>query len=361
MLNQSLQVAEVPPVIRQLVFFALASALSASATGTEESAASPLFTNQDTLPVRIEAPLGTLIKERSDTDYLDGAFSYTDASGQEHRLDLKLRARGEYRRQRKTCDLPPIRLNFSKKQVEGTEFEGQDKLKLVTHCQNGRRLYEQYVLKEYLAYRILNLMTDQSFRARLLRVDYVNTEREGETNTRYAFLIEDEDLLAERIGAEVLEVPHIKYSQLDAQHAALVSVFEYLIGNTDYSLVLGARDEDCCHNAKLFSRESEGYLAIPYDFDFSGLVDASYAEPNPKLPITRVTRRLYRGVCDHNEHLEAVLAQFREKEPEIKQLVASLEGLQDNMRDKASDFIDRFYKDVSDEKSVDRYLIRKCL
>ncbi|HEX6259255.1 MAG TPA: hypothetical protein VFZ51_01290, partial [Woeseiaceae bacterium] len=344
---------------RHLVLLALA--LSASVAGAQETAVTPLFSNQETLPVRIEAPLSTLIKERSDTEYLDGAVTYTDAPGLEHRFDLKLRARGEYRRQRKTCDLPPIRLNFNKKQVMGTEFAGQDKLKLVTHCQNGRRLYEQYVLKEFLAYRIFNTMTGNSFRARLLSVDYVNTERDGETDTRYAFLIEDEDLLAERIGAEVLKVPRISYSQLDAQHAALVSVFEYLIGNTDYSLVVGARDEDCCHNAKLFAGESEGYLAIPYDFDFSGLVAASYAKPNPKLPITRVTRRLYRGVCVHNAQLDSALAQFRDKEPEIRQLVASLEGLEEKIRSRAIEFIDGFYKDVSNQDSVDRHLVRKCL
>ena len=131
-----------------------------------EAATWPLFQNQDALRVRIEAPLRTLIRERSDTEYLDGTFAYTDASGQEVVLDLKLRARGRYRRQRSTCDLPPIRLNFKKKQVMGTEFAGQDKLKLVTHCEENRDRYEQYVLKEYLAYRILNTLTDASFRAR---------------------------------------------------------------------------------------------------------------------------------------------------------------------------------------------------
>jgi len=349
-------VAEESIVNRLPVILVLALALASSA----HAETWPLFENQDVLNVRIEAPLKTLMRDRSDTEYLEGKFAYTDAAGQEHVLDLKLRARGKYRAQRRVCDLPPIRLNFQKKQVIGTEFEGQDKLKLVTHCENGRDRYEQYVLKEYLAYKILNLMTDFSFRVRLLRVEYVDVERDRDTDTRYAFVIEDDDLLAERIKAGKLEVPHIPRSQLDAQYAALVSVFEYLIGNTDYSLVAGAKNDDCCHNAVLFAKQSEGYLAIPYDFDFSGLVDASYASPNPKLPIKEVTRRLYRGICEHNEEIGPVIESFHEKRPDILALVSSMEGLDEKMRDKALSFLDGFYQNVADEKAVDRYIIRKC-
>jgi hypothetical protein len=110
----------------------------------------------------------------------------------------------------------------------------------------------------------------------------------------------------------------------------------------------------------LFSKESEGYLTIPYDFDFSGLVDASYASPNPKLPIKRVTRRLYRGVCEHTDELGPVLASFREQQPVILGLVSSLEGLEIKVREKAEAFINGFYRDVADEESVDRYIVRKC-
>lgn len=335
---------------------------AASAVAQEAAeAVGSLFQDDGILKVRIEAPLSTLIRERSDTEYLDGTFAYADTSGEEVALDLKLRARGMYRRQRDTCDLPPIRLNFRKSQVKGTAFAGQDKLKLVTHCEQGRDRYEQYVLKEYLAYRILNAVTDSSFRARLMRVDYVDTDRNGEVDTRYAFVIEDDELLAERIGATVLKVPRIQYSQVDKEHGALVAVFEYLIGNTDFSMVVGAKDDDCCHNVVLFAKDTDGYLPIPYDFDFSGLVNATYAKPNPKLPIKRVTRRLYRGMCEHNEYVDAALARFRDNESTIKEMVTSLEGLDGKMRETALEFIDRFYEDTATAKSVDRYLIRKCL
>jgi len=339
-------------------FLAAVGVFAQAAYGAAEP--SPLFATQETLQVRIEAPLSTLKSKRSDTEYLDGTFSYVDASGAEQLLDLKLRARGRYRRQRDTCRFPPVRLNFNKKQVMGTEFAGQDKLKLVTHCER-RASYDQYVLKEYLAYKIFNSLTENSFGARLLQVTWIDTDRGGKAETRYAFVIEHADRLAERIGAEPVEVRSITYADLDPEHANLVTVFEYLIGNTDYSMVLGAVDDNCCHNIVLFSNGSPGYLAVPYDFDFSGLVNARYAEPNPKLPIKTVVRRLYRGLCGHNEHLELTLAQFRENEDEIRRVLSSVEALEEKTRNTALRYVDGFYKDIADAKAVERNLIRNCL
>lgn len=333
----------------------------AAAAEAADAASWPLFERQDVLEARIEAPLETLMDERDDTRYLSGTFSWIDETGASRVLDLKLRARGHYRRQEDICDVPPIRLNFKKKQVEGTEFAGQDKLKLVTHCQNKREQYEQYVLREYLAYRIFNVLTDQSFRARLLRVTYVDTDGENETSTHYGVLLEDDDLLAERLGVQKLEVPYTNVSDLDPAYAALVSVFQYMIGNTDYSLIRGEKGEDCCHNIVLFAKESGGQLAIPYDFDFSGLVDAPYAGPHPKLRIRRVTQRLYRGPCAYNEHLEAALAGAREHRADIMQLVTSLEGLDERSRERVSKFLAEFYEDTADPESVDDHIVSKCL
>ncbi|HEX7063298.1 MAG TPA: hypothetical protein VF200_15100 [Woeseiaceae bacterium] len=343
-----------------LVLVILAPCPAAAAEGTVP-ASWPLFERDDLLEARIEAPLETLMDERDDTLYLPGTFSWVDATGARRALDLELRARGHYRRQEDICDVPPVRLNFRKKQVEGTEFAGQDKLKLVTHCQNRREQYEQYVLREYLAYKIFNVLTERSFRARLLRVTWVDTDGENETSTHYGILLEDDDRLAERLGVQVLEVPHTSVSDLDPAYAALVSVFQYMIGNTDYSLIRGEKDEDCCHNIVLLAQATGGHLAVPYDFDFSGLVDAPYAGPNPKLRIRRVTQRLYRGPCAYNEHVEAALAGARAHEADIMGLVASLDGLDDRSRERVSEFLGEFYEDTADAESVDDHIVSRCL
>jgi len=335
------------------------SQVTVAQTAAADVEIAPLFLNHDTLIVRIEAPLTTLMEEQPDEEYLDSTFTYSDAAGQEHKLDLKLQTRGRFRRNKSTCTFSPLRLNFRKQQVTGTEFAGQDKLKLVTHCQRGKS-YEQLLLREYLAYRILQTLTDKSFGARLMHITYVDTEKSGKSITKYGFVIEDEDDIGDRIGLAASKIRRIMASELDGKQANLVSVFQYLIGNTDFSLILGPEGSDCCHNAALFSKGSAPHTPIPYDFDFSGLVGAPYAKPNPRFKLRSVKTRLYRGRCINNEYLDGTFAYFVEKDPEIRQLLAELEGLDKSNRRSVEKFLNGFYKDISDPKLKPRNFFTKC-
>jgi hypothetical protein len=325
-----------------------------------EAGTRPLFATYDMMTVRIEAPMTTLMKQQPDEEYLEGMFTYVDRSGQEVTLDLKLQTRGRFRRKKDTCNFSPIRLNFRKGQVEGTEFAGQDKLKLVTHCQTRRKNFEQLLLREYLAYRILHTLTDKSFGARLMQITYVDTEKGGDSITKYGFVIEDEDDLGNRLGLVAYEERGIKAEQLDPQQSSLIAVYEYLIGNTDFSLILGPADSACCHNVVLFSEGGAPYTPIPYDFDFSGIVDAPYADPNPMFKLRSVKDRRYRGRCPHNDLLDGTFAYFIEKEAEIRGLVADLEGLDDRNRKQVEKYLDSFFKDITTPKSKDRNFISQC-
>jgi hypothetical protein len=311
----------------------------------------PLFATHDMLTVRIEAPLTTLMKQQPDEEYLDGTFAYIDKSGQEVTLDLKLQTRGRFRRKKDTCNFSPIRLNFRKGQVEGTEFSGQDKLKLVTHCQTRKKNFEQLLMREYLAYRIIQTLTHKSFGARLMQITYVNTEKDGDSLVKHGFVIEDEDDLGNRLGLVAYEERGIQAEQLDPPQANLISVYEYLIGNTDFSLILGPADSSCCHNAVLFSNGGAPYTPIPYDFDFSGIVDAPYAAPNPRFKLRSVKDRRYRGRCINNHLLDDTFAYFLEKEGEIRDLVDGLEGMDDRNRKQVHKYMDAFFKDISDPKA----------
>lgn len=349
-----------------LTTLAIATFLALSQAAVAQTAANdadfrPLFQNHDVLSVRIEAPLKTLLKKQPEEEYLDGTFSYTDADGQEHAFDLKLQARGRFRLNKSTCKFPPIRLNFRKKQVEATEFAGQDKLKLVTHCQTRRKNFEQLLLREYLAYRILNTMTDSSFGARLMRITYVDTEKDGDSITKYGFVIESEDDLGGRLGLTTAEMRGIKVAELNPKPANLISVYEYLIGNTDFSLILGPEGDRCCHNARVYSTGEPPYTPIPYDFDFSGFVNAPYAEPNPRFKIRSVTARVYRGRCVYNDLLDGTFAHFLEKEAEIRNLVAELEGLDERNRQNIGKYLDGFFKDISNPKTKQKKFINKCV
>ena len=246
------------------------------------------------------------------------------------------------------------------RQVPGTEFDGQDKLKLVTHCQTRRKSYEQYVLREYLAYRVLQTLTDKSFSARLMQITYVDTEKDGESIIKYGFVIEDEDNLEDRVGLTAFKERGIKAAELDADQANLIAVYEYLIGNTDFSLILGPADTSCCHNAVLFSNGGAPYTPIPYDFDFSGMVDAPYAEPNPRFNMRSVKTRYYRGRCMNNELLDSTFAYYLGKEPEIRKLLIELDGLDDRNRKNVTRYLDDFFEDIADPKAKERKFIRHC-
>lgn len=350
-----------PGLIPFAAAVAFASAADLSAAAGKSAEEQPLFASNDVLRVRLEAPLTSLMQDRESDEYVDGLFHLLSEAGAPETLEVKVRTRGNYRRREENCEFAPLRLNFARKQVRDTVLDGQDKLKLVTHCDNSRRSYEQSVLREYLAYRILNELTDLSFRVRLLHIDYVNTEQDNKLRTNYGILIEDDEQLLRRIEMQFAAIPSTTPDLLDQQQMALVAVFEYLIGNTDFSPLRGARDEFCCHNVILASKPGSRLMPIPYDFDLSGLVNAPYASPNPKYKIKKVTHRLYLGYCMHNDMLPGAVDLISEKRPAIATLIETQEGLLEGSRATASSFIDRFFERLSDDAGIEKYLVKECL
>ena len=320
----------------------------------------PLFDDNAIVAVTVEGPLQTIMRARDESIEYPSIFRYTDADGSEHILDIKLQIRGKFRAKKETCNFAPLRINFKKKQVAGTLFHGQNRIKLVTDCQMSRGNYQQILLKEYLAYKILNLLSDRSFGARLLNVTYIDTDRKNKSRESYAFFIEDKDHIGDRLGMERAKVPRLKYSALDPAQMNLVNVYEYFIANTDFSLVAGPKGSNCCHNAVPYQKDAGPYISIPYDFDHAGLIDAPYANPNPKFRIRTVKSRVYRGRCNNNELLDATFQQFIEKRDEINGIITGLEGFDKKSAKGTMSFIDNFYKDISSPKNIEKKFIKKC-
>jgi hypothetical protein len=320
--------------------------------------ADPLFQSDEILQVTIEGPLSTLIEEKSKEDYLKGHFRYTEADGTAVEFDLKFRARGNFRHE--NCDYPPVRLNFKTSQTKKTLFHKQDKLKLVVHC-NRRAEYFQIVLQEYLAYRIFNALTDWSFRVRLLQATYVDTVEQQQSDPRYAYLIEHKDRLSKRIDIKELETSSTQVALINPEYLNLTSVFQYFIGNTDFSPVAGPPGSDCCHNYVLFKNKDSAITAIPYDFDQSGFVDAPYAIPNPMFRIRSVRQRVYRGRCVNNAYVEGSIQQLRDKRDIIYALIDDQQGLDDRTRKDLTGFIDRFYSLIESPKNIERSILKKCV
>jgi len=342
-------------VLKISLFCALLIAGRAGAQGL-----APLFADSAPLEVNIEAPLTTLMTLRPDEEYLEGTFSYSDAAGTVQEFDLKIRTRGNFRRMETTCDFAPIRLNFKKKQVRDTGFDGQDKLKLVTHCRSKVPYNEQLVLREYLAYRIFQVLTDKSFGVRLLRINYIDTEG-SDPMTKYGFVIEDNDDVAKRVDMKSLNNGDLTHAELDPQQENLVNIFQYMIGNTDYSLIKGVPGEECCHNSELLSATGEApFTPLPYDFDFAGLVNASYAQVNPQFKLRTVRQRLYRGVCPNNEHVAATVQYFLDNKEAIYAIIDEMNMLSRRSRGDVTKYLDGFFKNISNPKSVNSQFIGRC-
>jgi hypothetical protein len=164
--------------------------------------------------------------------------------------------------------------------------------------------------------------------------------------------------MATRLGATVVEKPKVKRSQLAPKETNLVSVFQYMVGNTDYSMLKGEGEEACCHNLRLLDK-GEGYIPVPYDFDFAGLINATYAAPAESLGIRGVTQRLYRGFCGGNNQLPDNLALVQTNK---SILYATLDGERVNDRTvkKMHRYLDRFYKIIDDPKKLDKNIVQKC-
>jgi hypothetical protein len=319
----------------------------------------PLFASNAVLEARIEAPLTLLARERPDEEEHPGRFYYKADNGAEVPLDIEVRTRGRLRRSKEICSFPPLRLDFEKAQVADTLFDKQNKLKLVTHCKSGVR-YQQSVIAEYLVYRIFNLLSPASFHARLLYVSYEATDG-GRDIESYAIIIEHKDRLEKRFDAKTVRTEQVDMNDIRPDDLNLTSVFQFLIGNTDFSPVASAPDEDCCHNQVLLVPETGLDYTVPYDFDQSGFVNAPYAAPNPRFKLRSTRQRLYRGRCDNNEYLPASLERFRARRGDIESLVSNQVGLEKGARRMMLEYIETFYDTIDDPKRLQRELIDSCL
>jgi len=332
------------------------------ADSVEKGANQILFESSDVLELTIEAPLKTIFKEREqESSYHPGVMVLESTDGSRARLEIQVKTRGKFRLDRRNCGFPPLRIKFKSKQVENTVFEGQDRLKLVTHCQDKRDEYEQYVLLEYLVYRTYNLFTDLSFRVRLARINYVDTDGDRDPITKYAFFIEDEELMAARNGWDLLPVPAVSPFDYDHGQLNLVEVFQFLVGNTDWDAFSRAPDEtECCHNIKVVGNAQGPVFPVPYDFDWTGLVSARYAKPDPSLSIHSVRQRLYRGVCVTGDQLGSTLPVFEGQKEAIYGLYENQDGLEEKQVKQAVEYLDDFYEIIADPKKVDREMRDEC-
>lgn len=328
------------------------------------SAQTRLFSDESELQIVIEGPIGEIVRTAArNTDARPATVTLIGA-GEPQSFQIELSPRGFSRRTGGICNFPPLRLDFDRSALRGSILQGQNKLKLVTRCRSGAN-YEQLTVLEYTAYRLYNVVTPFSFRVRPVRVTYRDNAGRRREETQFNFLIEDVDDVAERNNHVALDVlaDEVRSAQLSAEQSAIVGLYQYMIANLDWDMVSGHAGEECCHNGKLLARNEtsrENVIPIPYDFDFSGFVNAPYAIPPEGLGVANVRTRYYRGLCRHNDQLPAAIELFRSRRAQLFAVIDNETRLTDARRRSARQFLEAFFEVLDDPERVQRQLIDRC-
>jgi hypothetical protein len=317
----------------------------------------PLFAASAPIQLTIRAPLGKLIRNRESKEVIAGTL--VDPAGQS--LPVGIALRGITRRTHEICEFPPLRVDFTTPPPAASVFAGQKRLKLVTHCRSSAAA-QQLLLLEYAAYGMYNAISPRSFRARLATINYQDADGRP-IIARTGFFLEDVKGVAKRNDMREIHAPALfPFSYLVPADAARYAMFEQMIGNHDWSMRAGPPGEDCCHNAKLIGTRWPGMVVpIPYDFDFSGLVDAPYAFPPETLNLGNVRQRKYRGFCVHNGEALGAARQMLGLRPQIMAALARTPGLEPRTLAKAGAYLDGFFAAIGSDADVQRKVLGTCL
>lgn len=332
--------------------------LATSSAAAAQGGVTPLFASDTPIRIKVQGPIGYIARSMArSTDPQPGTLTLL---GPAETHPIQLSARGLSRRTGGICDFPPLRVELTQKPAATSLFAGQKRLKLVTHCKSSPG-HQQYVLLEYAAYPMFNALTPLSFKARLATVDYADPSGKAMT-TRWGFFLEDIDDVRKRNGLGKANVgPRIMASQLEPTQAARVALFEYMIGNLDWSMRAGPADEECCHNTKLLAGPANALVPIAYDWDYSGLVDAPYAIPPKQVRVRNVRQRHYMGYCRHSAQVVAAAAEMRGKRGAMEAALSQVPGLEERTKRKALSYLSGFFEEIATDASVRANLFKDCM
>jgi len=330
---------------------------------------STLFATNEVLDIKLIVDFDTLCRPREvdNCEYAPTDIFYKTREGEERSIPAEIRIRGGWRSRKNHCKVPPLFVRFIEGKTSGSPFAGEKILPLTTHCKSRRSVsisggstkgsaYEQYVLKEYLGYRIFNIIDDKSIRVRLLHIEYVQPGKRGKTIQRYAFFAEHFNAMAARYHAELLPGGSFDHERINLTAIDNVALFNFMIGNTDSSIVrernvvlIGVPEAD----AQQFP--------VPFDLDMAGLVDAEYSGVSPRLNFRNPKQRMYLGFCHPQVDFDALFKRFLENEAAIIALPNEIPGMSRSSRKKTRKYLKQFFAVLNSEKDRAEHIIDACL
>jgi hypothetical protein len=331
------------------------AAAPAAAPDTTTHKPARLFRSKEPVVMWLQADFKTVFKDRDTTSkkVYPATLRYLGDKGDTVSFPVQLSTRGHYRLKPSTCSFPPLKVHFDREKTKGTLFGGEGSLKLSDHCQGSER-YAQDVYVEYAIYGMYNVLTPVSLKARLASVTWTDPADPKFTITRPAFWLQDESDLAKELKGKVVMQKGGHAEEMDPKQMAITDVFQYFVANTDYSL-------SYLHNYRIIVTDtSMAYYPMAYDFDLTGLVNPPYGVVDYRLPIKRVTDRLYRGGCHAPDLLAEVIGLFKAKRDAMYGVLRDIKELQPARLKEATDFLDEFYKQMDDPGAIRREFRRVC-
>jgi hypothetical protein len=335
-----------------LMIFAMPCSFSQIQKSAVPGGGMDLFSSDELLQITLCFDIREFVKTKNEQQYMDAQLTVKTSEDDSVSQDIKLKARGFMRLS--YCSFPPIMLKFSNKK-DSARIMGKGTLKLVTHCTKSA-VFEDYLFKEYLAYKLFNLVTPYSFKTRLVQIHYVDINKPENSFTAYGFLVENEETMAARNNAVVINLKNVTQKQMETYDMARVAVFNFMIGNTDWSVPFQ-------HNVKIvktLNELSDKGIPVAYDFDFSGLVNTVYSAPAEQLPIKSVSERYYLGMCYSDEELKPVIDEFIGLKEQFLGIVEDFNYLSKGDKKQVENYINSFYKMNKNQTMLISDLNRTC-
>ena len=312
---------------------------------------SDLFESEEILELTLLYDLKSVHKDRGDDPQYHEAKMHYKTNQDTFNIPLKIKTRGHFRKMMTNCKYPPLYLNFAKSSTpQNSIFRGQDKLKLVTPCRG-----DQFVIHEYLVYKLYNLVTSKSFKARLVKVIYHDNVKNKSTDPYFGILLEDKNQMAKRNKSYTVEIKKLMPQKTNKEDFLNMAVFQYMIGNTDWSVQYQ-------QNIVLITDDStQAPSTVPYDFDHAGIVRAPYANPAPELEMQSTQQRRYRGYCivELDQYIK-VFNTFNQIKDEFYAIYIDNPLLNKNYINQTIKFLDEFYETINDPKKIKKDFSYPC-
>ena len=310
-----------------------------------------LFESDQILDITLKGSFHQILNDRvGEAKYYPVELTYTSEDSNKTSIPIEVKTRGHFRRQKSNCTFPPLLLTFSASEANSPSFfPSKSSLKLVMPCQG-----EEFIVHEWLVYKLYNLITPQSFRARLVRVTLLDPKRKKMPSPFYGIILEDEKQMTKRNNMVVVK-KKIRPQQTMQQPFLKMAVFEYLIGNTDWSV-------DYLQNIKLIAADSAAEaIAVPYDFDLSGIVNSPYAKPAPELEMSSVHERRYRGYCIKDFKLfDSTIAFYNRMKNKIYSIYTSCSLIDAKYKKQTLQYLDDFYSVINNPKMLEKEFGYPC-